>query len=241
MKKIFMALIVGASCAGAAHAATMTTTATFSGNALIYDPATDYSPGTGYSPPTQLGGYDGLLTLQGFNTALGTLNSVSLTESLTSSLEFKQAFPYGDSEELNADIYVTGQTPYGGVGFFVPYSFSLTNTVPHQTYDTGVQYVTSPAGPPYINIFPSTFTPFLNGNVYVPVLGYVGLQPSTGSFLGDATSSYSYTLMIDYDYTPFASTAAPEPRSWALMLAGICGVGLMLRRTRSERASAPSV
>lgn len=219
-----------AGLAGAAHAAVMTTTATFSGQALIYDPTTDYSPATGYSPPTHLGGYDGLLTLQGFNTALGTLNSVSLTENVTTSLEFQQAYAFGSSIVINADVYVTGQTPYGSMGPLVPYTFSIANTVAGQTYDTGTQQVISPAGS-YTNIFASTFTPFLNGDVYVPVLGYVIFGPSTGSYLGDATSSYSYTLRIDYDYTP-AAAAVPEPASWGLMLVGFCGVGLGLRRRR---------
>lgn len=241
MTKLVLALIVGASCIAGADAAVMTTSATFDGDALIYDPTTDYSPSTGYSPPAHLGGYDGLLTLQGFNTALGTLNSVSINKSLTSNLEFKQALAYGNSITINADVYVTGLTPYGGEGVFAPYTFSIANTAPFHTYDTGVQQVISPVGPPYTNIFPSTFAPFLNGTVYVPVLGYVLFGASTGSYLGDATSSYSYTLTIDYDYTPFAAAAAPEPGSWALMLIGICWTGLTLRRRRDRAAKALSI
>src|SRR5947209_5893381 len=93
--------------------------------ALIYDPATDYSPGTGYNPPGSLGGYDGLITLQGFDTTLGTLNSVTLTTAGQASLEFTQAYSFNaSSNTINAVLYMSGQTPYGAAGFNLFYTFT---------------------------------------------------------------------------------------------------------------------
>lgn len=229
------------SIASSSLASTITTTDSFTGSALIYDPATDYSPATGYSPPGNLGGYDGLLTLQGFDTALGTLNSISLTESVETSLQFQQAVAYGTSIEINAHPYITGQTPYGSAGFAIPYTFFIANTVPfyttvpYQTYDTGVQ--NKSGGPStYTNNLAATFGPFLNQDIYVPVLGYVVWDTgSTGSYLGDATSPYTYSLTITYDYTPAPTASVPEPGALGLVAVGLGMVGLIRRRRAARR------
>ena len=215
------------------QAATVSTTDSFTGSALIYDPATDYSPGTGYSPPSQLGGYDGLLTLKGFNTALGTLNSVSIDETIQSSVEFQQAYAFGSSIVINASVFAEGQSPYGGFGFNLPYTFSIPSTVPGNTYDTGTQYSNATSAT-YSNNFPLTFSPFLGGNIYVPVLGYVIFGSSTGSFLGNATSTYTYSMAFTYDYTPAVSAGVPEPGTWTTMLIGLGALGLLLRSRRRK-------
>ncbi len=216
---------------GAAQAATLSTTDSFTGSALVYDPATDYSPGSGYAPPTSLGGYDGLLTLKGFNPALGTLNSVSISETIESSLEFKQAYAFGDSITINANLFVSGQDPYGGAGFGLPYTFSIAGTVAGHTYDTGTQYFNQTSGA-YVNNLALAFGPFFASKIYVPVLGYVYLGPSTGSYLGNTTSTYTYAMTFDYDYTPSATGGAPEPTTWALLLLGLGSSGAALRARR---------
>jgi hypothetical protein len=223
---------------GATHslAATVSTTDSFTGVAFMYDPATDYSPATGYSPPTHLGGYDGLLTLAGFNTALGTLNSVSVSETVKTSLEFTDAFAFGDSIHINASVNAGGQSPYGGAGFAEHYTFDIAGTTAGHTYDTGVQFMNEVSGV-YTNNFPSTFGPFTSGVIYVPVLGYVVFGPSTGSFLTEPTSSYSYAMTFTYDYTPSAVTGGvPEPATWALMIGGFGLTGAVLRRRRTAVA-----
>jgi hypothetical protein len=220
--------------ASSSFASTITTTDSFTGSALIYNPATDYSPATGYSPPGNLGGYDGLLKLNGFNTALGTLNKVSLTDSVETSLQFQKAVQIYTSDnyiEIHAHPYIIGQTPYGSSGFGIPYTFSIASTVYGQTYDTGVQYKN--AGPStYTNNLSTTFGPFLNTDIFVPVLGYIVFDSSHGSYLDDATSNYKYSLTITYDYTPISSV--PEPGTLGLLLAGLGVVSLKCRRRRSQ-------
>jgi hypothetical protein len=221
-------------------AAVVTSTDSFTGSALVYDPATDYSPAIGYSPPGSLGGYDGLLTLHGFNATLGTLNSVSLTRSLEISLEFKQAVDiYGlGSITLNAHSYVADQAPYGSGGFGIPFTFFIPNTLSYastlQTYDTGVQFKS--AGPStYTNNNPTTFAPFLATNIYDPVLGYILLDASLGSYIGDATSTYTYTMTFTYDYTPnvvVPPASVPEPFTFSLFGAGLFGATALRRRKK---------
>jgi len=214
--------------ASSSLASTISTTDSFTGSALIYDPATDYSPATGYSPPGSLGGYDGLLTLHGFDTALGTLNSVSLTDSVETSLQFQQAYAFDTYLEINAHPYITGQTPYGSSGFGIPYTFFIADTVPFHTYDTGVQYKNAGHGT-YANNFPRTFGTFLSPDIYVPVLGYVVFDASHGSYLGDVTSTYTYRLTFTYDYTP--SAPVPEPGTAGLLAAGLGVICLARRRS----------
>jgi hypothetical protein len=232
-------LAVALLCAATpSSAAVITSTASFTGNALVYDPATDYSPSTGYAPPGSLGGYDGLLTLHGFNSALGTLNSVSLTQSLAISLEFTQAVDiFGNGHpQINAHTYVADQSPYGSFGFANPFTFNLTNTTPYgttlQTYDTGVQFAND--GPStYTNNIPGTFAPFLAQTIYDPILGYVLLDASTGSYIGNATSTYTYTTTFTYNYTPNAvvpPTSVPEPFTLSIFGAGLAGAFATRRR-----------
>ena len=182
--RAFLMLAAVTLTTAAAHAATSTTTGTFTGSALAYDPATDFSPFTGYSPPSQLGGFNGLITLSGFDTALGTLNSITISEQADTSLEFTQADPFGTSELLNASVFTSGVSPFGDHDIDLPYTFFNPSTIPFHTFDTGVQYNDSGPGTPFTDTTPTDFTPFLTKTIYVPVLGYVTQGPSTGSYLG---------------------------------------------------------
>ena len=67
----------------------------------------------------------------------------------------------------------------------------------------------------------------------------------TSSGVGDGGGSmtqYSFVsdgnTTIDFDATKIVVSAAPEPRAWALMIAGVGLVGLMLRRRRQDAISA---
>ncbi|WP_294541107.1 PEP-CTERM sorting domain-containing protein [uncultured Rhodoblastus sp.] len=223
-------LLVSSPC----FAATVSFTGSVTGNALIYDPATDYSPATGYSPPGNLGGYDALITLSGFNAALGALNSVTLTTLVSGSLEFKQAYNiYGaPTNILNAVLYISGGTPYGGMGAGLPFTFSSSGNP--SFFDTGVQ--TSSSGPSsYTNNLSTTFGPFFVNTIYVPVLAYVYLLPGNTSYIGNATSTFFYRETVTYDYTPSAPSA-PEPATWATMLLGFAGVAFMAYRRKSKPA-----
>ncbi len=227
---------------GQAGAATLSFTQSFLGQALIYDPATDYSPSTangGYLPPSKLGGYDGLLTFSGFDTSLGTLNVVTISEHAESSMRFKDAYAiYGTPGEIHISLYATGQAPYGSVGFSMPYVFDIPVTVYPAAYDTGFRY--NSAGPStYSNNFPLTFTPFYDPLVYVPVLAYGVWEPSTASYFTNITSDYTYTMTITYDYTPAVVVPPiPEPAPLGLIGAGIGLLALVRRRGSRGLASA---
>jgi hypothetical protein len=216
-------------------AATVSFTGNVTGNALIYDPATDYSPGTGYNPPGNLGGYNALFSLGGFNAALGTLNSVTLTTLVSGSLQFKQAYNiYGEpTNTLNAALYVSGGTPYGGFGGNLPFTFTSSGNAGF--FDTGVQ--TGGSGPSsYTNNLSTTFTPFIVNKFYVPVLAYVYLlDGGNTSYIGQPTSTFYFQETVTYDYTPSVSSV-PEPASWAMMLLGFTGVGFMACRRNSKTA-----
>ena len=223
--------------ASQAGAATLSSTQSFSGQALIYDPATDYSPSTangGYLPPTQLGGYDGLLTFSGFDTSLGTLNVVTISEHAESSLRFTDAFAiYGTPGVINVSLYVSGQDPYGSAGFSMPYTFDVPVTMYPTTYDTGFQF--NSAGPAsYSTNLPLTFGPFYDPLIYVPILAYGVLGASSASYFTDITSSYTYTMTIAYDYTPSAvvspTNPIPEPGPAGLISAGIGMLAVIHRR-----------
>lgn len=206
-------------------AATVSFTGSFTGNALMYNPATDYSPSTGYSPPGNLGGYDGLITLNGFNTALGTLNSVTFTTLASGSLEFKDAINiYGaTTNTLNVTLYMSGQSPYGGLTASLPFTFTSSGHDGVTPFDTGVQNgSTGPSS--YTNNLSTTFAPFFANIFYVPVLAY-GVLDAGGntSWLTDATSTFTYQETVTYDYTPSVASV-PEPSTWAMMLLGFVGL-----------------
>ena len=56
---------------------------------------------------------------------------------------------------------------------------------------------------------------------------------------GFATSASRLMGTITYTYTPAASFAVPEPSTWAMMVAGFAGLGLLgYRKTRSDNALA---
>jgi len=216
-------------------AATLSITRSFSGTALMYDPAKDYSPSTvlgGYHPPTQLGGYNGLLTFPGFDTSLGTLNQVSLTDSAVSTLEFKDAIAiYGTPGVVNTALYVTGGGPYGGSGFSMPYSFDIPVTRNSAGAligaDTGVKM--NAAGPStYSNNLAITFGLFYVPTIYVPILAYGVFQASTASYLTDITATFTYTYTIAYDYTPAAIIPPPPSGLPAPAPLGLLGVGVGL-------------
>ena len=126
-------------------AATVSFTGSFTGSALMYNPATDLSPSNGYNPPGNLGGYDGLITLNGFNTTLGTLNSVTLTTLASGSLEFKDAInSFGaTTNTLNATLFMSGESPFGGLNTSLPFTFTSSGHAPGAVFDTGVKMAVS--------------------------------------------------------------------------------------------------
>lgn len=224
--------------AGTATAATRSTSDSISGTATLYDPSTDYSPSTangGYHPPAQLGGYNGLLTLTGFNPAWGTLNSVTITTTTSLTLSLKAVENDGSpTSTINLYGYVDGQSPYGGFGN--GYYASWTQSVaPGTAFTTPPVYQTQTGS--YTNAFPSTFTPFYAPLIYVPVLAWTngnGIYGASFYNSTDADGPFTYRMTFTYDYTP-STAGIPEPGSWGLLIVGFAGLGVVFRR----RAAAP--
>ena len=219
-------------------AASISFTGSFTGSALIYDPTTDLSPSTGYNPPGNLGGYDGLITLNGFNAALGTLNSVTLTTVTNGSLEFKDARSNGNPTDIiNAILFMTAQSPYGGLNVGLPFTFTSNGHGNLVVFDTGVQ--TGSSGPSsYTNSTSSTFSPFYAATFYLPVLAYVDTTTGTNtSWLTNATSTFTYQETVTYDYTPSAVSETPLPAALPLFATGLGALGLLGWRRKKKTAA----
>lgn len=118
----------------------------------------------------------------------------------------------------NFDYAVTGS------GLFnLDPSFFLLNGP--STYDFGINAV-DPGLFDY-----STDTMFSSSKRRANIVGFNGRCYDGTSFGGDACNSTTYTLT--YNFTPLATSAVPEPGSWAMMLLGFLGVGMATRRRRA--------
>ena len=88
--------------------------------------------------------------------------------------------------------------------------------------------------------------PVVTGYSFAPYAGYYTVPNGYGSFIGGASTLDPYSFGFSYETDDGvnhssattsvtagpAVSATPEPSTWILMMAGVGGIGLMLRRAR---------
>jgi hypothetical protein len=87
---------------------------------------------------------------------------------------------------------------------------------------------------------PSDLTAFINGDVDLDLAfthQLAGILIVNGRPLPTITAASSFnwsgTAQVVYDYTPVLAATVPEPRSWALLICGLGGIGVLQRRRRT--------
>ena len=118
----------------------------------------------------------------------------------------------------------------------INYIYSETYTDPY--FDNSV----------YVGTSNFSATDYSSSNQGNNTSGVIRVDLGPGTYLFDASTQegdYAYaaggasTYGSHEELYNFSVSAAPEPSTWALMIVGLGGVGLMLRR-RSRRAASPS-
>ena len=172
------------------------------------------------------------ISVNQFNTSLGTLNSVTLDFTATL-LSVSGTVENKEKNEVKYD-FTTGVTAsLTGLGF------SNSNTL---AYTTGTDNLTVP-GKTTINIGPYSGTATSTQNVSTGLAAFYGtgttsltylsqslfaIDPNSGKITLSPTISGAYKLT--YNYTAAAAPAVPEPATWGMMLLGFGMIGFAARR-----------
>ncbi len=187
------------------------------------------------SGPTEL---SGAFSCTQFDSALGTLNSMSLeiqglsTGSIT--LQNGSNSPQNMSGTTQVSFYADALA-----------GFSLASPLFTASYGTGVQSI--PAGATVVfgplNAGGSTGAMLNNTNLAPYQAAGGGLFALSGSTLsglsisggggfggGSAATSASLTAAVSYEYDTVVKPPIPEPGTWALAVLGLVGLGWRLRR-----------
>lgn len=197
-----------------------------------------------------------------FDGSLGTLNSVTLEIELIRPRAWVMVVPSEEptSAQVGWNIDGTwvlpGSEATGGSDVFVPLTGSGVLTVILDQVEDGVAYGyfgVHGTGSASLLLDPAAFLTdrvsfngfdlgFLDGGgvdtsftvdgspvlIHLPNSCYGPWGPYEES--EDYCGSVNYKLT--YDYTPGATSAVPEPGTWAMLLLGFLGTGLALRRSR---------
>jgi hypothetical protein len=151
---------------------------------------------------------------------------------------------WGEDPNNNAGSQITFN-PAGADSNFVATSFTFTYTgtqalTLNQSFDTGLTKIVSTPG----NVGAGGWDTTFNGNsvTFTAPAGINDLNPGDqfnvivgfrnaggGSVVIDP-AEFSYTVT----WTGFEVAAVPEPSTWAMMLLGFCGVGLVAYRRRNR-------
>jgi hypothetical protein len=177
-----------------------------------------------------------------FNTALGTLTNVFLSESLNGSFSGTvtntSATPanFKVTEDVSLDLTLTsGGSP----------ALSSVDLVATQTYTALASGASAPFGPFVPTI--SNSANFTSGTIFSAFNGGpgpVGLTLSSltgttvigggGNITNNITTTAGGTISVTYTYNA-PSTTTPEPGTWAMMAAGASTGLVALRRRRRNK------
>ena len=197
----------------ASHASAATAVITYQG-VLAYDP---------YDGDDLFGGDltngEAMTAIFDYNTALGTRTSSPISDVVSGDYPYNTSFP------------VTSATLEIGT-----YRYSISPDYQADA-ETGQQLYDNDLGGYFNGILDDAET-FSGDDMQVgivsdrtPPVSLAQSYTSTGSGFGDLTTGDD---SIDFFTTSVRVSAAPEPGSWALMVAGIGGIGLMLRRAKQR-------
>jgi hypothetical protein len=199
---------------------------------------------TGSYGPTTTDIIDQMIALQGFNTALGTLNSVTID--FTGTGQFKQYY-----ENLDGPGSITYTTDSLAVNLLMPdnstqlfnFNQNEVHTYTFTAYDGTLDYGGTSGGTYYypVNMVgstsltsPANLTQFTNPgllDLYLNASGAVGWTISGGNNNVGAGLTAGADISVTYDYTP-----VPEPSSLGLLIGGL---GLLIGIHRTRRGNLP--
>ena len=169
--------------------------------------------------------------------------SIYLTSDANNVYGYIQGDGVGTSAGNFSNLYFDLNPPVGDgtdIGFEITNNRAFVAGGPAGEYaNIGIDYANGPDGSIEFSIPNSAFEAPIAGLTYFP--GQTFASPGSTVNLGlSQTLSYSVegrelgSVVIGGS----AVSAAPEPSAWALMLAGVGAMGLMLRRRRSVLAAA---
>jgi len=199
---------------------------------------------TGSYGPNYTDIIDQAIALQGFNSALGTLNSVTID--FTGTGQFEQYY-----ENFDGPGRITYTTDSLAVNLLMPdnstdlFSFNQNevHTYTFTAYDGTFDYGGTSGGTYYspVNMVGSTsltspadLTQFTNPglvDLYLNASGAVGWSISGGNNSVGAGLTAGANISVTYDYTP-----VPEPSSLCLLIGGL---GLLVGTQRARRWNLP--
>jgi hypothetical protein len=173
------------------------------------------------------------VTFQQFDTALGTLNSVTLW--------FDAAM-----SNISGTVYdpsTNGRTYHlteGALAGFAGNGFNLSTTLSGGAASLNV------AGKTTVNIGPFTDSESGTSTLNSGLAPYIGLGSVGFSFTRlsefavdnngqiDITPLIGGDAKLTYNYTPSAPAAVPEPGTWAMLIVGFASIGAALRGRRRQ-------
>lgn len=214
----FLVLSVAGLSAIATQASALTTT-----NSAVF-PATlaDFTSGT--------------LTLQPFNTSLGTLNSATLVltanGNISATVKNNTTTTQDFTISTNTRVSLSQSSPASsvfGLKVDLPATQNFTQLAPGATAVYGPYMISGTTG----NVAGTPLSAFQSGPITFTATTVSSLTRLGGGSIDTAvTTTVSGTATVTYDYTPTPPpTTVPEPASMALLGLGLAGLGLIRRRS----------
>lgn len=169
-----------------------------------------------------------------FDPALGILTSVSINGSMTWSEAIVRSADAG-SPAVNTPRSTTGSLIHQSSGVTI----TATTLTGSEAYAAGSAFGSLSLGGALFAILTGSDVNqfFVVGSRTTDLLApLASISPQVGSIMfGPGSPGGTYSVTVTYNYTPWA---VPEPSSWAMMMLGFAGIGLVVRyRSRPGRRS----